>query len=193
MVELVDAEDSKSSAERLVGSSPAGGTTIIAEERRRPSMLERRDNYDALYRDFRWKIPQRFNIGVAVVGPLGGRRPGPRRASRLSRRRRAGKFELRRAFGAVECAWPTGLQGARRPTRRPRRAAAAAMFRDGDRACRDLQARRDRGAAGAAVRRRGARVPAADRRREGGRHQPPRATPRSRRSAAGCPASNKSS
>ncbi len=29
-------------------------------------MLERRDGYDALYRDFRWTIPPRFNIGVAV-------------------------------------------------------------------------------------------------------------------------------
>ena len=30
-------------------------------------MLERRDNYRDLYRDFRWKIPERFNIGVAVA------------------------------------------------------------------------------------------------------------------------------
>lgn len=29
-------------------------------------MLERRDNYDDLYRDFRWDIPDRFNMGVAV-------------------------------------------------------------------------------------------------------------------------------
>ena len=29
-------------------------------------MLERRDSYEALYRDFRWSIPPRFNIGVAV-------------------------------------------------------------------------------------------------------------------------------
>jgi acetyl-CoA synthetase len=29
-------------------------------------MLERRDSYEALYRDFRWRIPNRFNIGVAV-------------------------------------------------------------------------------------------------------------------------------
>ena len=29
-------------------------------------MLERGDSYDALYRDFRWSIPARFNIGVAV-------------------------------------------------------------------------------------------------------------------------------
>ncbi|WP_395449981.1 AMP-binding protein [Aminobacter sp. UC22_36] len=29
-------------------------------------MLERRDTYDALYRDFRWHIPQKFNIGTAV-------------------------------------------------------------------------------------------------------------------------------
>jgi acetyl-CoA synthetase len=30
-------------------------------------MLERADSYEALYRDFRWKIPERFNIGVAVA------------------------------------------------------------------------------------------------------------------------------
>ncbi|CAI2933057.1 AMP-binding protein [Aminobacter niigataensis] len=29
-------------------------------------MLERRDTYDTLYRDFRWNIPQKFNIGTAV-------------------------------------------------------------------------------------------------------------------------------
>lgn len=29
-------------------------------------MLERRDSYDALYRDFRWNIPPSFNIGTAV-------------------------------------------------------------------------------------------------------------------------------
>jgi acetyl-CoA synthetase len=30
-------------------------------------MLERASSYDALYRDFRWTIPERFNIGVAVA------------------------------------------------------------------------------------------------------------------------------
>lgn len=30
-------------------------------------MLERRDDHASLYRDFRWNIPPRFNIGVAVV------------------------------------------------------------------------------------------------------------------------------
>jgi acetyl-CoA synthetase len=30
-------------------------------------MLERRETYDTLYRDFYWQIPQRFNIGVAVA------------------------------------------------------------------------------------------------------------------------------
>lgn len=29
-------------------------------------MLDRRDSYDALFRSFRWSIPARFNIGVAV-------------------------------------------------------------------------------------------------------------------------------
>jgi acetyl-CoA synthetase len=30
-------------------------------------MLERREGYDALYRDFRWRLPPRFNIGTAVA------------------------------------------------------------------------------------------------------------------------------
>ncbi|KFB08963.1 acyl-CoA synthetase [Nitratireductor basaltis] len=29
-------------------------------------MLERRESYEALYRDFQWKIPDRFNIGTAI-------------------------------------------------------------------------------------------------------------------------------
>jgi acetyl-CoA synthetase len=39
-------------------------------------MLERRDSYEALYRDFRWKIPERFNIGVAVSDAWAARAPG---------------------------------------------------------------------------------------------------------------------
>lgn len=38
-------------------------------------MLERRDNYGDLYRDFRWKIPERFNIGVAVSDVWAARDP----------------------------------------------------------------------------------------------------------------------
>jgi acetyl-CoA synthetase len=30
-------------------------------------LLQRRDDYSSLYRDFRWDIPERFNIGVAVA------------------------------------------------------------------------------------------------------------------------------
>lgn len=41
-------------------------TTLCRRERTFDQMLERRDSYDALYRDFRWAIPERFNIGVAV-------------------------------------------------------------------------------------------------------------------------------
>ncbi|WP_127521195.1 AMP-binding protein [Mesorhizobium sp. Z1-4] len=51
-------------------------------------MLERRDTYSELYRDFRWQIPDRFNIGVAVsdrwamqdpqrVAIIAGRAEGP--------------------------------------------------------------------------------------------------------------------
>jgi acetyl-CoA synthetase len=38
-------------------------------------MLERRDSYEALYRDFRWDIPERFNIGVAVSDRWATREP----------------------------------------------------------------------------------------------------------------------
>jgi acetyl-CoA synthetase len=38
-------------------------------------LLERRDGYQALYRDFRWRVPQRFNIGVAVSDAWAAREP----------------------------------------------------------------------------------------------------------------------
>jgi acetyl-CoA synthetase len=38
-------------------------------------MLERRDTYEALYRDFRWDIPERFNIGTAVADAWAARAP----------------------------------------------------------------------------------------------------------------------
>jgi acetyl-CoA synthetase len=38
-------------------------------------MLERRDSYEALYRDFRWSIPDRFNIGVAASDAWAAREP----------------------------------------------------------------------------------------------------------------------
>ena len=38
-------------------------------------MLERRDSYEALYRDFRWQIPDRFNIGTAVADSWAAREP----------------------------------------------------------------------------------------------------------------------
>ena len=38
-------------------------------------MLERRDDYASLYRDFRWVIPERFNIGVAVADRWAARDP----------------------------------------------------------------------------------------------------------------------
>ena len=38
-------------------------------------MLERRDSYDALYRDFRWRLPERFNMGVAVADAWAAREP----------------------------------------------------------------------------------------------------------------------
>ncbi|MCT7375480.1 AMP-binding protein [Chelativorans salis] len=53
-------------------------------------MLERRDSYAALYRDFRWNIPQSFNIGTAVADAWGGREP-----------ERVALFEFR-ADGTVE-------------------------------------------------------------------------------------------
>ena len=43
-------------------------------------MLDQRDSYEALYRDFRWKIPARFNIGVAVSDRWAAREPDRPRA-----------------------------------------------------------------------------------------------------------------
>ncbi|MEP9387826.1 AMP-binding protein [Mesorhizobium sp. KR9-304] len=39
-------------------------------------MLERRDDYASLYRDFRWTVPGRFNIGVAVADRWAAEDPG---------------------------------------------------------------------------------------------------------------------
>lgn len=38
-------------------------------------MLAERSTYDALYRDFRWQIPERFNIGTAVSNAWAARAP----------------------------------------------------------------------------------------------------------------------
>src|SRR5690606_10431086 len=38
-------------------------------------MLAERSTYDALYRDFRWQIPERFNIGTAVSDAWAAREP----------------------------------------------------------------------------------------------------------------------
>ena len=38
-------------------------------------MLAERSTYDALYRDFRWQIPERFNIGTAVSDAWAARAP----------------------------------------------------------------------------------------------------------------------
>jgi acetyl-CoA synthetase len=38
-------------------------------------MLAARSTYDALYRDFRWQIPERFNIGTAVSNAWAAREP----------------------------------------------------------------------------------------------------------------------
>ena len=38
-------------------------------------MLSARPTYDALYRDFRWQVPDRFNIGVAVSDAWAAREP----------------------------------------------------------------------------------------------------------------------
>ena len=38
-------------------------------------MLAQRSTYDALYRDFRWQIPERFNIGTAVSNAWAARAP----------------------------------------------------------------------------------------------------------------------
>lgn len=38
-------------------------------------MLPKIEDYDELYREFRWRIPERFNIGVAVSDAWAARDP----------------------------------------------------------------------------------------------------------------------
>ena len=38
-------------------------------------MLQQRDSYEALYRDFRWRIPDRFNMGTAIADAWARREP----------------------------------------------------------------------------------------------------------------------
>ena len=133
-------------------------------------MLERRDDYASLYRDFRWIIPERFNIGVAVADRWAAEDPD--RTALFDYRAdgtpdRLSFSELARRSNALG----QRLAGTGHKPRRPSCASPAAELRNGHRASRYLQARRHRLAAGAAFRRRGAGVPPADRRREAGRHQ----------------------
>ena len=103
------------------------------------------------------------------IRPLGGGRSGPRRAVRLPR----GGAADRLTFGELSArsnALANGL-----PALGIRRGDRVALllpqsFEMRDRACGHLQARRDRGAAGAAVRGRSARIPASDGWRQGSRH-----------------------
>jgi len=60
-------------------------------------MLERRETYEALYRDFRWRIPERFNIGVSVADAWAERDPG--RTALLDYR--PGVEPLRLTFGEL--------------------------------------------------------------------------------------------
>ena len=62
-------------AEDVLGRGVPGGLPVGAAGQPASSvmgqwdggtMLPDRDDYDALYRDFRWRIPGRFNIGTAV-------------------------------------------------------------------------------------------------------------------------------
>lgn len=55
-------------------------------------MLERRDSYEALRSDFRWSIPDRFNIGVAVSDAWAAR--DPRRIALLEDRPSGGPATL---------------------------------------------------------------------------------------------------
>lgn len=65
--------DEKGSSVFICAGRPSEGWLILDADKR--SMLERRDDYPSLCRDFRWKIPQRFNIGVAVSDHWAAREP----------------------------------------------------------------------------------------------------------------------
>src|SRR5690606_30059548 len=48
---------------------------MMARTREFTFMLKRQESYDALYETFRWDVPERFNIGVAVCDRWASREP----------------------------------------------------------------------------------------------------------------------
>ena len=137
-------------------------------------MLPESRSYDALVREFRWPKPAQFNIGVEVCDRWAERDPGKLALDRRRRRRpRAGR-ELRLAARDVEPSRQCACRE-RRQARRPCRDPAAAGARGRGHSHRGLQARRDCAAARRAVRHRRHCLSAAERRRQGGHHQHPRA------------------
>ena len=108
-------------------------------------MLHRGHSYDEVYGGFRWEVPERFNIGVAACDRHADG------SGRLALVYEAPDGTVERfSFDDLKrlsnrCA--NALAGLGVRPRRPGRRVVAAAAGDGDRASRDLQARRGGGAA----------------------------------------------
>ena len=139
-------------------------------------MLPPGRDYDEIYRTFRWPVPARYNIGVAVCDRCAEKEPAGSRSSR-SIRTDGARSQLRLAARHFEPARQRTC-GARHRARRPRRDPAAAVARGRRDPHRGLQARRHRAAARHAVRHRGDLLSIAEFRRQGADHQRARALPR---------------
>ena len=162
-------------------SRPRGGTSLACPHAATQPRLRR-----ALSR-FRWQVPARYNIGVDVCDRWAARDPA-RVAILHVHGGRHGEDVSYGALSETSNRLANALARARRRARRPGRDPAAADARGRGRAYRDLQARRDRAAARASVRRRSAGLSAGEFRREGADHQRARAR-EARESAATCPTS----
>ena len=155
-------------------------------------MLERPSSYQILYEQFRWAIPNRFNIAVACSEKWTRVDASRTALVRLDARGTSTPVSFGDAEPRIEPPRPRAPRPRRRP-RRPGRDPAAAIGRDGDRPPRHLQARRDRGAARGPLRHRRAPLPARTPRAPRRSSPTMRGWPSSPRSGPTCPSSRRSS
>ena len=170
-----------SRSRRAAGFEPLGAV-LGAVRRLSAPMVDGPDEFARRRRNFRWRLPARFNIGVAVLRRLGDAGSRARRDPLQGAGRSAARSHLWRAEGPVRPARQCSPRG-RDPPRGPRGDPAAAIARRRRRPCRRVEVGRHGAAARLGVRAGRPRLPSRGQR--GARHRPRR---RRRVQAPGDPA-----
>ena len=149
----------------MAGSSP----TMTKDSRARKAMLTEAADYDTLYRNFRWDIPDALQHRDCVLRPP-CRRQRPAGAD-LCRRGRRGDADLVRRGQRVVAPLCQCAEGGRPRARRPRRGVSVAVAGIADRASGGVSIRHGVDPAVRAVRRGRAGISPFEFRRQGHRHR----------------------